>query len=38
MIAELVARAQSALDSAIFTAPLRAALGKMATACTERVA
>ncbi|MBF6228092.1 polyprenyl synthetase family protein [Nocardia abscessus] len=38
MIAELVARAQSALDSAIFTAPLRAALGKMTTACTERVA
>ncbi|MBF6221529.1 polyprenyl synthetase family protein [Nocardia abscessus] len=38
MIAELVARAQSALDSANLTAPLRAALGSMATACTERVA
>ncbi len=38
MIAERVARAHSALDSAIFTAPLRAALESMATACAERVA
>lgn len=38
MIAELVAGALSALDTATFTAPMRAALGQMATACTERVA
>ncbi|WP_159925623.1 MULTISPECIES: polyprenyl synthetase family protein [Nocardia] len=38
MIAELVAGALSAVDTATFTAPMRAALGQMATACTERVA
>ncbi|MGK8523909.1 polyprenyl synthetase family protein [Nocardia asteroides] len=38
MIAELVTRAQSALDTTAFTAPMRAALGHMAGACTERVA
>ncbi|MBF6465666.1 polyprenyl synthetase family protein [Nocardia beijingensis] len=38
MIAERVHRARSALAPALFAAPMRAALGSMAAACTERVA
>ncbi len=36
MIAERVCRARSALAPALFAAPMRAALGSMAAACTER--
>ncbi|WP_083880863.1 polyprenyl synthetase family protein [Nocardia araoensis] len=38
MIADLVTRAENALDTGGFTAPMRAALEHMAAACTERIA